>query len=249
MKPLVSIIIPVYNSEELISETINSVLQQKYKNWEMIMVDDFSDDNSIEIIKEYQQKDERIKLIRLDNNQGVANARNIGLKYAKGKYIAFLDSDDIWISEKLEKQVIFMLDNNIEFSFTEYRHFYKFADELEKKINIPSIVDYRTLLRGNVIGCLTVMIDREKIPNIYMPKQRHEDYITWLAILKQGFKAYGLKEDLARYRVRGSSLSSNKKRSSLWTWCIYRNIEKLSLAESLYYFSWYTIRSIKKHYM
>lgn len=245
---LISIVTPAYNTGSLIRETIDSVLAQTYPYWEMIIIDDASSDETCEIIRTYQKNDERIHLIHLEKNQGVANSRNIGLQEAKGRYIAFLDSDDIWLEQKLERQLMFMKNKDIGFSFTQYRQFKESIQQYRKAVDIPQEVDYCSLLKSNVIGCLTVMIDREKIQGFYMIKQRHEDYIAWLSILKKGFKAYGLQEDLARYRISNNSISANKKRSALWTWNIYRNIEQLPVSKSIYYFVHYFIQAIKKHY-
>ena len=245
----VSIITPAYNCATYIHETIESVLYQTYTYWEMIIVDDYSSDDTVNIIKKYQEQDKRIHLIQLQQNQGVAFARNTGIKYSRGRYIAFLDSDDIWLYNKIERQLEFMKNNNVAFSYTQYRQFMKNPEQCGKIINVPKVVDYKSLLKGNVIGCLTVMIDRQVIPDFSMPKERHEDYITWLSILKQGHNAYGLNEDLARYRISANSISANKKRSALWTWNIYRNIENLSILESLYYFSHYLASAMIKHYL
>lgn len=248
-KRLVSVITPAFNAGASIAHTIESVIKQTYPYWEMLIVDDASSDNTASIVKEYQQQDKRIRLIQLAKNQGIANARNTGMSNAKGRYIAFLDSDDIWLEQKLKKQIIFMEQHDIGFSFTQYRQFVENIDDCKGIIEIPNVIDYKTLLKGNVIGCLTVMIDRKIIPPFYMIKEKHEDFIFWLSILKQGFKAYGLQEDLARYRRSVTSVSGNKKKSAVWTWRIYRNIENLSLIESLYYFVQYCIRGFAKHYL
>lgn len=245
---IVSIITPAYNSGKYISQTIESVLRQTYFLWELIIVDDFSEDNTTELVREYQQKDHRIKLIELESNGGVANARNVGMQNAKGRYLAFLDSDDLWLDQKLERQLAFMKSQDIAFSFTQYRQFVGDIEHSRKLNDIPKELDYKGLLKGNSIACLTVIIDHQQIRNINMSKVKNEDYILWLSILKRGFKGYGLNEDLARYRISNNSISGNKKRSSVWTWKIYRDIEGLSLIRSLYCFSFYVIRGILKHY-
>jgi teichuronic acid biosynthesis glycosyltransferase TuaG len=245
---LVSIITPAYNSSKYISQTIESVLRQTYYLWELIIVDDYSTDNTTEIIRQFQQKDHRIKLIELESNGGVANARNVGIQNAKGRYLAFLDSDDIWLEQKLERQLTFMKSKDIAFSFTQYRQFVSDFEHCRKLNKIPKKLDFKGLLKGNVIACLTVIIDHQQITDISMTKVGHEDYILWLSILKRGFNAFGLNEDLARYRISNTSISGNKKRSSLWTWRIYRNTECLSLIRSIYYFGFYAIRGVLKHY-
>ncbi|GAA0866135.1 glycosyltransferase family 2 protein [Paraclostridium tenue] len=243
----VSIITPVYNSEKFIRETIVSVLNQTYNNWEMIFIDDCSNDSSESIIKEYLNKDNRFKYIKLKKNSGVANARNIGIREAKGRFIAFLDSDDIWHKNKLETQVNYMINNNVSFCFSAY----EVIDENSKIINqkiIPSkkIISYKDILKQNVIGCLTVVIDRNSITDLEMPKIRHEDFATWIKILKSGQKAYCIDEVLASYRKTQKSLSGNKIKSALWTWDIYRKYEKISVPKSLFYFSNYAIKSLLK---
>lgn len=243
----VSIITPVYNSEKFIRETIVSVLNQTYDNWEMILIDDCSTDNSESIIKEYTNKDNRFRYIKLKENSGVANARNIGIGEAKGRFIAFLDSDDVWYKNKLETQVNYMINNNISFCFSAY----EVIDENSKIINqkiTPSkqIISYEDILKQNVIGCLTVIIDKNSITDLEMPKIRHEDFATWIKILKSGQKAYCIDEVLASYRKTQKSLSGNKIKSALWTWNIYRKYEKISLPKSLFYFSNYAIKSLLK---
>jgi len=246
-KNLVSIITPMYNSGKFIKDTIDSVLNQTYEEWEMIIVDDCSTDISPEIVKSYIDSESRIKYIKTDENRGVSNARNIALKNANGQYIAFLDSDDIWDKEKLEKQINFMKEKDCAISFTSY----ELIDEDNRKLNkivrvVPSI-DYKTLLKGNVLGCLTVIIDKSKLDfEIKMSGVRHEDYVLWLSILKKGYLAYGMDEVLAQYRKSLTSLSGNKVKSAIWTWNIYRNVEKMPLHKSIYYFINYGINGIKK---
>ncbi|WP_195939936.1 glycosyltransferase family 2 protein [Romboutsia sp. 1001713B170131_170501_G6] len=244
---LVSIITPMYNSGKFIRNTIESVLKQTYEDWEMIIVDDCSKDESPEIVKSYTKKDERIKYIRVSENKGVSNARNVALKNASGRYIAFLDSDDIWEITKLEKQIRFMKEKNCAISFTSYELINEENQKLNKVVGVPKSVDYKTLLKGNVLGCLTVVIDKSKLNfDIKMSGVRHEDYVLWLSILKRGYIAYGLDEVLAQYRKSLTSLSGNKIKSAMWTWNIYRNIEKIPLYKSIYYFVNYSINGIKK---
>lgn len=244
---LVSIITPIYNGEKFIEETIISVKKQTYTNWEMIIVDDCSKDNSEKIIKKLAESDERIKYFRLDKNSGVANARNTALKISKGRFAAFLDADDLWLPEKLEKQIDFMLEHNIEISFASYELIDEKGIKKNKVIRVPEKINYEKLLKENVIGCLTVVIDKSKVNFFEMPNIRHEDYITWLSLLKKGYKAYGIYEVLALYRKLDTSVSSNKLKSAKWRWDIYRNVEKLSLTQSLYYFLHYSIKGILKH--
>ena len=163
MEDLVSIIVPVYNSEKFIEDTINTVKQQTYKNWELILVNDCSTDKSKEIIEEYIKKDEKMKLINLEKNSGAAIARNTGIEKAKGRYIAFLDADDLWNKEKLEKQIKFMKDNDYKFTFTGY----EFADENGrgngKIVKVPEKINYKKALKNTTIWTSTVMFDIKKL--------------------------------------------------------------------------------------
>lgn len=244
---MVSIITPTYNSERYIASAIRSVLNQTYTEWEMIIVDDGSTDRTLDIIQSFAIRDPRIRLIILPSNGGVSNARNTAIKHSRGRYVAFLDSDDIWLPNKLERQIRFMREKNVPFCYCQYRHFIGDLSNQGRLIRVPVAVDYRKLLKGNTIPCLTVVIDRKVIRDISMPRAEHEDYIAWLSILKKGFKAYGLMEDLARYRLSNSSISANKFRSAVWTWRIYRNVEDLSRLRSIYYFCWYLFKAVVKH--
>ena len=237
---LVSIITPAYNAAEYIAETIESVLAQTYPNWEMLIVNDCSKDNTAEIVQSYAAKDNRIKLINLKQNSGAAVARNTAIQNAKGRYVAFLDSDDLWKKEKLQKQLDFMQQNGYAFTFTAYGHFKDRKENIQNLIKVPKSLNYKQALKGNQIGCLTVMLDRMQVQNINFSKQKHEDYILWLNILKQGITAYGLNESLALYRIGNSkSISSNKLQSALWTWNVYRSSQTLSILKSIYYMCFY----------
>ncbi len=192
-QPLVSIVTPSYNASSFIKETIQSVQSQTYKKWEMIIIDDVSKDNTCELIKEEIKKDDRIRLIELEENGGAAIARNTGINCAEGKYIAFLDSDDLWLPEKLEKQVAFMQNNDLAFSFTSYQIMDQDGKLTEKVVHVPEKINYNGLLKNTIIGCLTVMLDIEKLGKVKMPNIRtRQDTATWLKILKQGHYAYGM---------------------------------------------------------
>jgi teichuronic acid biosynthesis glycosyltransferase TuaG len=248
MNNLVSIITPSYNSSEFIEETINSVLNQTYTNWEMIIVDDVSADNSIEIIQKYIKINSKIKLIELENNSGAAVARNTAIKAAKGRFIAFLDSDDLWLPEKLEKQINFMLKNKYEFTYS----FYDLIDEANikygKTFEAQTEATYKGLLKTCTIGCLTAIYDTKEIGKIYMPLiRRRQDYGLWLKILKKIPKAYCFNESLAIYRKRQDSISSDKKKAALFQWKIYREVEKLNIFSSIYFFIHYAINGFKKY--
>ncbi|PWM77833.1 MAG: glycosyl transferase [Phascolarctobacterium sp.] len=247
---LVSIITPAYNAEKYIAETIESVLAQTYSNWEMLIVNDCSTDNTAKIVQSYADKDKRIKLINLTENSGAAIARNTAIQNAKGRYIAFLDSDDLWKKEKLQKQLKFMQQNGYAFTFHD---FIMFNDgtlkEDGKLIKTSRCVNYIELLKGNNTGgCLAVCIDKEIVDKIFMPNEHHEDYICWLNILrKYNIQGYGLNEVLGYYRVGKKSVSSNKIKSAVWTWNVYRKVQKLSILQSIYYMCFYIMNGIRKH--
>ncbi|GAA0861352.1 glycosyltransferase family 2 protein [Paraclostridium tenue] len=247
-KKLVSIITPVYNASSFIKETIQSVQAQTYENWEMILVDDCSKDNSCEIISKFVEDDSRIRYIRLEQNSGAAVARNTAIKNAKGRYIAFLDSDDIWYKSKLEKQIRFMQDGDIAFSFTGYELMTEDGTLLNKAIKVPKVIDYEGYLKNTIIGCLSVIIDKDKIGYFEMPNIRaNQDMATWLYILRdRKCKAYGLNECLAQYRLVNGSISNNKFKAAKSVWNVYRNIENLSIVKSIYVFSNYSINAILK---
>lgn len=241
IEPLVSIITPLYNSEKFIEETIKSVLNQTYNNWEMLIVDDCSTDSGVEIVEKYQKKDNRIKLLKNNMNVGVSKTRNKAINLSKGKYIAFLDSDDLWRKNKLEKQIGFMENKNIMLSYTTYR---KINEDGSKRgtINVPDKLNYKQLLKGNLMGCLTVVINKNIIENSKFINSKQEDYILWLELIKKVDYSYGLKEELADYRVLNNSRSSNKKDLMIFNWKIYRNIENLSLIEAIFNYVIYIIR-------
>lgn len=245
-EPLVSIITPLYNSEKYIEETIESLLNQTYKNWEMLIVDDCSKDNGVEIVNEYVLKDKRIKLFRNEKNEGVSFARNKALDLAQGKYIAFLDSDDLWKKEKLEKQISFMEKNNIDLSYTGYEKI-NMDGSLRGEIKVPEKLDYKELLKNCLIGFLTAIYLKEKFKIYKFKKTKAEDYIFWLEILKQVDYAYGIQESLAYYRVSNNSRSSNKLDIVRFHWKIYREYEKLNFFKAVYYYFIYIKRGIKRY--
>lgn len=242
----VSIIIPVYNAEKFIGKTMESVLNQTYKNWEMLIFNDKSKDDSLKIIKKYSEKDERIKVIDSKENVGVVTARNKLTEIATGEFIAFLDADDYWREEKLEKQIKFMKEQNALISCTEYTR----VTEDEKEINdiiIKEIITYEDMLKNNYLGCLTVIYNANKLGKRYFKeRKKNEDYVLWLEIVKETKIIFGLKENLAFYRVLNNSRSSNKIKVAKDRWEVYRKIERLSLLKSIYYFLQYVIRALKK---
>ncbi len=243
---MVSIVVPVYNAANYIENTIRMVCEQTYTEWELILVDDASTDGSAAVIENYiKTLDRSIRLIRKDTNQGAAEARNTGIDASSGRFIAFLDADDVWKSDKLEKQVAFMEKSGAAFGF----HSYEFGDEKAnptgKIVHAPATLTYKKALSRTVIFTSTVMFDTEKIDMeiIHMPRVPSEDTATWWRILKSGFTAYGLDENLTIYRRPGKSLSSNKLEAVTRIWFLYRNIANLSILESLFYFGGWAVRA------
>lgn len=242
-----SIITPTYNSELYIEDTIKSVINQTYKNWEMVIIDDNSTDNTVEIINKYISKEARIRLFHNSKNGGVSKARNKGLDLANGKYIAFLDSDDLWNKDKLKKQIEFMKINGYYITYTAFEKFYTNNDRSRKKIFIPKKMESNDILKNTIIGCLTVVIDRQEVGDFKMPLISHsEDQCTWLEIVSRGFTAYGLNEILAYYRISNNSLSNNKIKAARKQWEVYRKVHKLPITKSLYYYCCYAFNAIRR---
>jgi len=243
----VSIIMPLYNSAKYIDETIESVTQQTYLDWELIVVDDCSTDDSAERVKKWTEQDERIRIIKLARNSGPAVARNMALENASGRIIAFLDSDDLWHPKKLEIQLKYMCARNAAFCFSSYQRLNEDGTQTGRQIKVPSEVTYRQLLKQNVIATLTTIIDRSKTGDFRMLDQGYDDYILWLTLLKKVGVAHGIQESLADYRIVGGSLSRNKLRSAQWIWYIYQHVEKLSFVSSCYYLFCNSLRVGMKH--
>lgn len=241
MKPLVTIITPCYNSAGFIVPTINSVIAQTYQNWELIVIDDQSTDETCAIVETFTAKHSNIKLIKLTKNAGVANARNIGIAEATGKYIAFLDSDDIWLKEKLSVQVAYMEKDNLPISFCAYNKINEAGDIISKKIGVPFKIGYDKLLWHNLIIFSTSMVLKSELGTIKFKKVGHEDWLFWLELLKKCQFACGIDEQLVLYRIRKNSISANKLRSAGYTWKLMRQSEKLGLFKSIYLFSKYAV--------
>ncbi len=247
MNDLVSIITPNYNGSAYIVETIESVLAQSYQNWEMLIVDDHSSDNSLDIVNSYQ--DSRIKILKNDK-KGAASARNVALRAAKGRYIAFLDNDDLWLPEKLEKQLKFMQEGNLALSYTHYQRFNDAGENLGLHQPQELNLNYQRLLKGCPIGCLTVIYDKDKVGDVLMPEVKmRNDYALWLKILKQGHIATLMPEVLAKYRVRAGSLSGNKLKAAMYQFKLLFEVENLGLLKTCYYFSFYALENVMRRLM
>ncbi len=250
MNNKVSIITPSYNSFNFIGETINSVIAQTYENWEMIIVDDCSKDNSVELIREYVKKDSRIKLIQNEVNKGAAETRNEALKVAKGRFIAFLDSDDLWLPSKLEIQLEFMQENNYPISFTEYELIDEEGKALKKYVRTLKCIDYKGYMKNTIIGMSTSMIDTSIVNSFnFVNIRTRQDAYLWITLLKRGHKAYGIDCVLGKYRVRKDSISANKIKAAKRVWYLYYHLEKKGFIKAAYYFSHYVYNAIKKNYL
>lgn len=244
-QPLVSIVVPVYNAERFIHDTIETVLNQTYTNWELLLVDDCSTDGSVKVIKTYITKDKRIKLLSNPSNAGTALTRNRGITAAKGRFIAFLDADDQWLPAKLQKQISFMLQKDCAFSFTSY----EYADEncvpSGKIAKVPSSMTYKQAMKNTTIFTSTVVFDMKKLSkdDIYMIDVKYEDSACWWSVLKKIGTAYGIEEVLTYYRRSSGTYSSNKFNAMKMTWNLYRNVENMGKFKSAYYFCNYAINA------
>ena len=239
----VSVIIPMHNSSKHIDECISSVLNQTYENLEIIVIDDKSSDNSVEIVE--AKKDSRIRIIKLSENLGAAKARNVGIKEASGEYICFLDSDDYWDKEKIYKQIKFIEQNNYSFIYSEYAYL---KNNKIKIAHVPKCMNYEKALKNTAIFTSTVMFNMNylKKEDIYMPNvKRGQDTATWWQILKKGITAYGINEVLAFYRVGEKSLSSNKIKALKRTWNLYKR-EDIKFLKKIYCFNCYIFNAIKR---
>ena len=243
VKGLVSIIVPVFNAGKWIEDTILSVKSQTYKDWELILVDDQSTDNSVKVMELFEGPD--IKIIKTSRNHGAAYVRNLGVSEAKGQYICFIDADDLWSPDKLEKQLAFMKEKDAAFSFTGY----EFADAsgigVQKIVRVPQTITYRQALKNTTIFTSTVMFDMEKLDkeDIMMPEVPSEDTATWWKVLKKIGRAYGLDEALTLYRRGSGTLSSNKMTAIQRIWNLYRNVEGLNVIYSAYCFVFWAVRA------
>jgi teichuronic acid biosynthesis glycosyltransferase TuaG len=245
--PTVSVITPSYKSKKFILETLLSIKNQSYIDFEVIVVDDGSPDQSADYICSILP-DDRFKLIRLEQNVGAAEARNEGLRAAKGRYIAFLDADDLWRPEKLEKQLDFMAKKDAAFSFTAYEVISETGDSVRDCISVPCTINKKQYLGNTIIGCLTVMIDRSKFSQeVVMPNLRSShDMALWVNLLSEVRIAYGYQGVLASYRLVSSSNTSKKFKAALEVWQVYRNYLNYSLFKSSFYFLKYAANAVLK---
>ena len=246
--PLVSIVMPAFNSEEFICDAVDSVLAQTYENWELIIVDDCSTDNTRKVLKKFNSYG-NIKVITCRQNGGAAKARNRGITEARGAFLCFIDADDLWEPDKLRRQLGFMKKNDAAFSFASY----VFADANgvpnDKIVHVPATITYKQALKNTTIWTSTVMLDMTKLSkkDVEMPDvRRGQDTATWWKVLKKVGKAYGLDEIMAIYRRSDGSLSSNKITALKRTWNLYRNVEHLNVFRSSFCFVFYCLNAVRR---
>lgn len=246
--PLVSVVMPCYNAANFIGDSIDSVIQQTYANWELIIVDDGSRDNSLEVIKKYAALDSRVRYIVCPKpSGGPATPRNLGIDNAKGRYIAFLDSDDIWTPDKMKTQVDLIQKGGYVVVYCNYYSMDEEGVVREKTRVEPEKCDYNKLLHYNCIGCSEAMYDKTLAPSARFKQIGHEDYLFWLHVMQNGGEAKNTNKTQLHYRERNGSVSSNKVRAAKWTWHIFREELQLPLLNSIYYFICYALKGIQRH--
>lgn len=249
---LISIIMPVYNSQQYLAKSIESVINQTYKNWELFIIDDNSIDDSHQIALEFEKKfPNNIFILKTTKNSGPGTARNLGTKSSKGRYICFLDSDDMWYEDKLEKQIKFIKKYNYPIIFSNYEKISSNGKRANRNVILPKNVDYKDMLGVDSIPCLTAMYDVKMVGKLIQNEERkfiaYEDYLMWLYILKKGFIATNTNDILGMYRIADDSISRNKVARIFTRWDIYRNIEKLTILKSLSSMYIYLIKGFRKY--
>ena len=249
--PRVSIITPVYNAAQWLPETLAAVRTQTLGDWEQVLVDDGSSDDSVAIVEAAARDDARFRLIHAPRNGGPSAARNLALDAAKGRFIAFLDADDLWLPEKLARSVEWMTAHNYAFIYHDYRHMSNDGMHVGALITAPEILDMRTLhTRRGHGGCLSMVIDREQISGFKFPvnyKYLHEDFCAWLSLIQNGYIGHRLPEDLGRYRLSTTSRSANRFIGGIHTWKIYREISHLPLLRAAAWWIEYVWNAFKLH--
>ena len=249
VNPFISIIMPVFNGEKTISNSIQSVLNQTYKNWELILIDDGSSEQTISIIQSYIHQDSRIIFLQNRQNLGVSYTRNKGIAKSSGNWIAFLDSDDQWHPDKLKKQVhVIQKNSDVDLVYTGSSFIHPSGKRSEYILQVPKTISYHTLLKQNIISCSSVLI-RKKLAQRYPMKrdEMHEDYAVWLQILRDGYYAYGINEPLLWYQLSNNSKSGDKKKAAVMTFKVYRFMG-LNGLQIFYYLSFYIFKNLKKYF-
>lgn len=247
---LVSIITPVYNAARFLEKTANSVFNQTYTNWEWILVDDCSSDNSWEIMTELQNKDERIRIFQNGTNLKSGKTRNFAIEKAEGVFIAFLDSDDLWHSDKLSIQILFMIKNNYNFTHTSYGYVNEEGESIKSTFHVNSKVSYLDLLKRTEISCLTAVYNADEIGKFYMSEHaRKQDYALWLSILKSGTPSFGIDKELAYYRQVKNSATSKKYKLILKHIVFLKETQEFSTVEALYYTCYWMINGFMRYFL
>lgn len=246
--PLVSVITPCYNAEKFIDDCIQSVVSQTYHNWELLLIDDCSTDNTMEKILSYSKGDSRIKCFKTNKTSGgPAHPRNIGLSKVSGDFVAFLDADDVWLPNKLEEQVRFIIDNDLQFVYSDYEKISVEGIRSDRILRMPSTVTYDRLLKTCEIPCLTVLMRSSLVTNHLFTEVGKEDYLLWLQILKKGVTAFNTNKVHALYRQQTNSRSSKKIKMLYEQWVILRDFQKLSLVKSFYCWLYYIYKGMQKY--
>lgn len=248
MNSLVSIITPTFNSAKYIVETIRSVQNQTYKNWEMLIVDDGSSDETVMVVNEFSKEESRIKFFPLAKNVGPAKARNVGIEKASGDYMTFLDADDIWFSDFIESSIETIQVSGVHLVFSSYRRSDENLEFVYSDFIVPQRVTYTDILKSNSISCLTAFVDIKTLGKKTMPEiRKRQDMGLWLQYLKEIPFAHGIKEPKAIYRIRENSLSRNKKNLIKYQWQFYREVERLNVLQSGYYMLHWMYRGFMKY--
>lgn len=246
-RPVFSVVMPTHNSARFVGEAIESVMRQGYGSWELLVVDDASTDETPALLKGFAERDRRIKISLMESNAGPAKARNVAISSANGRYIAFLDSDDIWRDDKLERQLALFEATGTPLAFSAYEKIDESGNRIGRVVSVPEAVSYRHLLGETLIATCTVAYDTERVGKVLMPDiPKRQDFALWLAILRPGNLARSVNEPLAYLRKRRGSVSSNKLVAAAYVWRVYRELENLSLARSVYYFSKYAYHASVK---
>lgn len=247
-KPMVSIVMPAYNAAKFIASTITSVQAQTFQGWELLVIDDGSKDETVSIVETFAKEDSRITLLRNEKNMGVAKTRNRGMELAEGRYVALLDSDDLWYPEKLEKQLALAEKTGAEIIYCSYAMIDEAGEKKHEPFVVPKETDYKKMLISSVISCSTVLLKAEVAKRYSFDETYyHEDYVLWMQLLKDGKRAVGCEQVLGAYRIRESSRSSDKLSSAKKRWVIYRKCLNMSFLTSVYYLFRYAVRALRKY--
>lgn len=244
----VCVIMPAYNAGRFVEEAIRSVMGQSFRDWELLVIDDGSKDDTVEVVQRLCREDDRIKLLENPRNMGVSYTRNRGLELCNGRYAALLDSDDVWLPHKLEKQLALAQSTGADIVYCSYGIMDAQGKPARADYLVPGSADLKVLLRENVIGCSTVLLSPEVAGKHRFEKGfQHEDYVLWLRLLRDGYRAAGCTEVLARWRYVADSRSFDKRKSAGSRWKIYREYLHLPLLQSAWAFCGYAVSSLKKY--